>query len=190
VWAAIIAILGCVPLVHNVRFPAMRFPMPALLAIVGVAYGGFVFACFVRRRPGMGLIAMGGGMIAVMALIFGLYLPRAEFLRLSVDLGETLKRNGGGASDTRPGDVQMIAYKEPSLAFYQGGTIREQSENDFLLTHPPDQWPRFLVIREDIWSRMPADVKAKWDDLGSSRGLDLADKARTWTVHVLRKREE
>jgi hypothetical protein len=146
-------------------------------------------AYFFRRRPATGLVAMGLGMMLVMGFGFARYLPGMQDLRLSVDLAAILARAGGSARDTRPGDVQMIAYKEPSLAFYQGGTIREQGENDFLLTHPPADWPKFLVIREDVWDRMPQPVKSQWQLAGVTRGRDLADKARTWTVYVLRKRE-
>jgi hypothetical protein len=71
----------------------------------------------------------------------------------------------------------MIGYKEPSLAFYQGGTIREQGENDFLLTHPPPEWPRFLVIARTSGTGMPAAVKSQWHLAGVTRGRDLADKS-------------
>ena len=131
---------------------------------------------------------MGGGMIAMMALLFGLFVPRIESLRLSPRIAEILKQNGGDASATKPGDVQMIAYKEPSLAFYQGGTIREQSKNDFLITHPIADWPKFVVIREDAWKKMPADVTTNLDVLGEVRGIDLPDSGRMWTVMVAKKK--
>jgi hypothetical protein len=99
-----------------------------------------------------------------------------------------LHRNGGAAESTQAGDVQMIGYKEPSLAFYQGGTIREQSENDFLQTHPPQQWPQFLTIRQDVWRDIPREAKAKLEVLGECRGWAYADRGRTWTVIVVRKR--
>jgi hypothetical protein len=35
---------------------------------------------------------------------------------------------------------------------------------------------------------MPLSVKSQLDEVGSARGVDLADKARTWTVYVVRKR--
>ena len=58
-------------------------------------------------------------------------------------------------------DVQMMGYKEPSLAFYQGGTIREQSENDFLIKHPQSEWPKWLVIRQDLWDKTPAEIQQR-----------------------------
>src|SRR5439155_2010520 len=109
-------------------------------------------------------------------------------LRLSVGIARILNHNGVGAKETHPGDVQMMGYKEPSLAFYQGGTIREQSENDLLTKHSPTDWPKWLVIRQDLWDKTPAEIQQQWDVIGSSKGIDIADKGRTWTVYVLRKK--
>jgi 4-amino-4-deoxy-L-arabinose transferase-like glycosyltransferase len=185
-WSFIVVALGFVPL--RVDLKSTREAAIAC-ASTGLVYGGAVALLFRRRRPAAGLVAMALGMMLVMGVAFAWYLPAAQDLRLSLDLAAILARAGGSAQDTKPGDVQMIAYKEPSLAFYQGGTIREQPENDFLLNHPADQWPRFLVIREDVWDRMPPAVKSQWQLAGVTRGRDLADKARAWTVYILRKRE-
>jgi 4-amino-4-deoxy-L-arabinose transferase-like glycosyltransferase len=188
VWTVIVAALALAPMVAIWLVKGLPVAAAAAVAMIGVAWAGAVFVLFHLRRPGPALIAMGEGMLLVMAALFSWYLPNVEALRLSVRTAAILHRHGGGAARTRAGDVQMIAYKEPSLAFYQGGTIREQSENDFLLTHPFDQWPRFTVIRRDVWDRMPDSVKDRLEVLGEARGLDLADRGRTWTVYVLRKR--
>jgi 4-amino-4-deoxy-L-arabinose transferase-like glycosyltransferase len=167
-------------------------PIAAMIAfsIVGIGFALAVYFPFQRHHPGRGLVMMGLGMMLAMGVAFGWLLPEARFLQLSSCLADVLHRNGGGADQTLAGDVQMIAYKEPSLAFYQGGTIREQSENDFLAVHPPTDWPKWTVMREDVWKNTPDSVKRKLDVIGSCRGLDLADSGRTWTVYVLRKRGE
>ena len=186
-WCFIVVALGFLPLRVDLK---STYEAAVACAACGFVYGGAVALLFRRgRRPAAGLVAMGLGMMLAMGVAFAWYLPAAQDLRLSVDLAAILARAGASAQDTKPGDVQMIQYKEPSLAFYQGGTIREQSENDFLLNHPPSEWPRFLVIREDIWDRMPGTVKSQWQLAGVTRGRDLADQARTWTVYVLRKRD-
>jgi hypothetical protein len=131
---------------------------------------------------------MGVGMFPAMAIIWGLYLPHAPFLRLSGDLAQILKQNGAGPGDTKPGDVLMIGYKEPSLAFHQGGTAREERDNDFLAKTPPAQWPPFLVIRDDAWQAMPAAVREQFEVLGSVRSVAYAARGKTWTVWVLRSR--
>jgi hypothetical protein len=159
-----------------------------IVGIVGVAYAAAVLLLFSFRKLRPALLAMGVGMIALMIALFGLYLPRVEQLKLSESIAAILKANGGGADSTQPGDVQMIGYKEPSLAFYQGGTIREQSENDFLQTHPQGEWPHFLVIREDVWQSLPDEIKTQLEVLGSARGWEYADRGRMWSVFVARKR--
>ena len=83
-----------------------------------------VVAQFYPRRPGRALAAMGAGMLGLALLLFGVYLPTAPFLRLSID---TAPRRCGEDGATGPGQVVMLDYKEPSLAFYQGGTIREET---------------------------------------------------------------
>lgn len=187
-WATIVAALGLLPALAAARMTDLPRAPAVAIAVTGVAYATVVFWFFLDRQPRRGLVAMGGGMMIVMALMFSWYLPRARFMQLSMSLADVLKQHGGGGRDTPPGDVQMIGYKEPSLAFYQGGTIREQPQNDFLLARPPGQWPRWLVVREDVWGRMPPDVRARWDEVGQHRGLNLADRGRAWTVHVLRRR--
>jgi hypothetical protein len=187
-WALVTGVIADAAAPLGVRWGLAKPGPLLLLGAVGTLYAAAVLFLFLLRRPRGGLLTIGLGMMLLMSMIFGHYLPCAPFLQLSVRLGQILRENGAGAADTRPGDVQMIAYKEPSLAFYQGGTIREQSENDFLLTHPPQQWPRWIVIRGDVWDRMPDAVKAHVDVVGGARGLNLADRGRTWTVYVLRKR--
>ena len=54
----------------------------------------------------------------------------------------------------------MLDYKEPSLAFYQGGTIREDARRE--LTHELlDAAPPWLVITGDVWGRAPVDVRER-----------------------------
>lgn len=182
-WAVIAAALGFLPVLAYLKVPMP----PTACAVVGVLYGGCVAYFFFARRPRGGLIGMGAGMMLVMLIAYAWYLPAAQDLRLSIDIAKLLTDNGAG-KQTQPGDVQMIGYKEPSLAFYQGGTIREQGENDFLTTHPPGEWPKWLVIREDVWAKMPAEIQQKWDVIGSCKGIVIADKGRTWMVHVLQKK--
>jgi 4-amino-4-deoxy-L-arabinose transferase-like glycosyltransferase len=187
-WAIIAAALSFVPLSATWRFKDAPFAVSIVSAAAGIAYGICVFGFFHSRRPREGLLAMGLGMMIAMAIAFGWYLPNAHFLRLPVCIADALRANGGGAHDTQPGEVQMIAYKEPSLAFYQGGTIREQPENDFLVTRPPAEWPRWVVVREDVWDRMPAEVTRQLEVVSQCRGVAYADKGRTWTVIVARTR--
>jgi 4-amino-4-deoxy-L-arabinose transferase-like glycosyltransferase len=186
-WGVIVLGLGVAPWL-------LRVQRDRLLTIASVAFSALAFAYalavvvpFLRQRPRSGLIAMGVGMMIAMPVAWGLYLPNAQFIRLSTHVADILKQNGAGPRETRAGDVQMIGFKEPSLAFHQGGTIREQPEDAFLATHPPEQWPRFVVVRGDLWQQTPPAVKEGFVVLGSAHGINPA-KGKAFTVHVLRRK--
>ena len=81
----------------------------------------------------------------------------------------------------------MIDYKEPSLAFYQGGTIREQDSSIIIHRHY-DQWKPWMVITRDVWKRTPADAQNRLEIIASFRGLSPADAMRDVEVMIVRKR--
>lgn len=125
--------------------------------------------------------------LVIFAILYTGIVPRIPELRLSKRLAEALLADGA----TKPGQEMMIDYKENSLAFYQGGTIRPESENNFLLTHPPGAWPKWLVISDAMWKRMPPNIKDQWTVLRTVHGWLYAgrDADKHWIidVHVLRK---
>jgi 4-amino-4-deoxy-L-arabinose transferase-like glycosyltransferase len=182
VWGLIVIGLALAPWFATARGMGGSMHVAAAMAVIGVVYATAVFAMFQFRRPQAALATMGLGMFAIMLALFGLFLPSVEPLKLSIRIADILRPYGDSL------DVQMIQYKEPSLAFYQGGSIREQPKNDFFMNHPFEQWPEWTVIRDDVWGRMPHEVKDRLEVVGSARGLDVADRGRTWTVWVVRKR--
>jgi 4-amino-4-deoxy-L-arabinose transferase-like glycosyltransferase len=188
VWGVIVILLGVAPWFAPMKFdPPLRNAMLAF-TIVAVLYASAVVAGFIRRRPRIGLIAMGVGMLPAMAIMWGLYLPNAQSLRLSGNVAEILRHNGAGPRETTPGDIQMIGYKEPGVAFHQGGTVREQSDNDFLTKTPPPQWPRFLVIRDDLWQATPQAAKEQLEVIETASGIAYAAGGKMRTVVVVRKK--
>jgi 4-amino-4-deoxy-L-arabinose transferase-like glycosyltransferase len=193
VWGLVVIALGVAPWRTPGTFDRPMMTVILSFTILAGIYVAVVLVAFLARRPRIGLIAMGLGMFPAMAIIWGLYLPHAQFIRLSGNVADILKQNGAGPRDTlpldtSPGDIQMLGYKEPALAFHQGGTIREQSDNDFLIRTPRAGWPRFMTIRDDIWQRTPAEVKSQLEILGSAHGLAYAAGGKTWTVWVVRKK--
>ena len=79
----------------------------------------------------------------------------------------------------------LVETNGPAVLY---SAVREQSDNDFLTNTPPQQWPRFLVIRDDVWQRTPAEVKEQLEIVGSARGTAYAAGGKTWTVWVVRKK--
>jgi 4-amino-4-deoxy-L-arabinose transferase-like glycosyltransferase len=190
-WGAIVALIGLGPLLATVLFgaPSMTgLTAMILLPIITAEYARQVYVYFRARRPLDAAAVMGIGVLLFMAVLFGLYLPQASYLRVSQQLAGVLKAIGA----TNPGAAIMIGYKETSLAFYQGGTIRPQSRNDFLMTTPPSDWPRAIVMSDAIYKRVPDDIKEKLEVVATVHGLNYAgkdaDRRHIIDVHVLRRR--
>lgn len=182
IWGTILTVLGSVPWLAARHFDRLPLVIMALMSVGAFAYAGVVFWQFINRQPGRGLGAMGVGFGVIMALMYGLYLPRAHFLRLSIAVADILKRCGA----TEPGSVEMLDYKEPSLAFYQGGAIRENRAtvlNQRVLADAP-QW---LVITDEVWKASPPEITQRFEPVGGARGFDLADGGRVVHVFVIRK---
>jgi hypothetical protein len=82
----------------------------------------------------------------------------------------------------------MIDYKEDSLPFYQGGSIRPQPKNAYLATTPPEEWATYYVVTREIWEQTPADARAHLDVLRTFHGWAYAAKGRVVDVMVLKKK--
>ena len=187
VWSAAVIALGLAPWVAILpRFAFDRLPH-ATMAIVSVAALFFAVAVFIqfrRKRIAAAAYSMAAVTFVLIALLFNLYLPDARFLHLSEEVGAYLQTIGA----TTPHDIAMIDYKEDSLPFYQGGSIRPQRKNDFLVTEPPEKWPTYLVITKEIWDKAPDSAKAHVKVLRTFHGLAYAAKGRMVDVMVVKKR--
>jgi hypothetical protein len=94
-------------------------------------------------------------------------------MQVSEQLAGILRDHGATGPDT----AIMIDYKEPSLAFYQGGTIVEQRRERFFDETPADQWPQWAVLPASIWQTMGPAIKAQLEQVGPTvHGLDYAGK--------------
>jgi 4-amino-4-deoxy-L-arabinose transferase-like glycosyltransferase len=158
-----------------------------LLPIIAIEYARQIYVYFRAARPLDAAATLGIGVLVFMAVQFGLYLPNAKYLQVSKQLADLVK----AVNATHPGDAIMIDYKETSLAFYQGGTIRPQSENDWLAVNPPGDWPKWIVMSDAIWKRMPDGVRDKLEVVATVHGLNYAgkdaDRQHVIDVHLLRK---
>lgn len=180
VWALIVAALGAVPWLARNRFDAVPQGVLILLTIAGVVYAGTVFALFAQRRLAAAAAVMGGGMAFIIAVLYVLYLPSAEFLWLPRRIAQVLQKE----SATHRGDVIMIDYREDSLPYYQGGTILAAEEN-FFKTHEPPEWPRWVVISSNAWSRVGA--QKFYQPVATLEGLVYARRGAVMKVMILRR---
>jgi 4-amino-4-deoxy-L-arabinose transferase-like glycosyltransferase len=182
VWAVVLALAALAPLALSVKFRD-AVPRAAVLGAAGLAYVATVLVRFRRGAPSRGLAAMGLGVLAVWLVAWTLYLPRAQYLRLSVRVADALRRHGA----TGPGQVQMLDYKEPSLAFYQGGTIREHPATR-LTAQVLDAAAPWLVITRGVWDRSDAAARARLEVVDEQRGLAYAG-GRVVDVMVVKSRD-
>jgi 4-amino-4-deoxy-L-arabinose transferase-like glycosyltransferase len=162
------------------------FPWFALmsLSLFGIVVAGAVCFLFLKARPLPALVSMGLGSLGLWAILFGLYLPRSQPLRLPIRVADVLKKYDA----VHPHEAVMFEYKEPSLAFYQGGTIREYDLSLGQLAQPGSA-PRWVVTKKTIWDQATPDVRAAFDVIGPPiRGLDYSDALNTVEVMILRKK--
>lgn len=158
-----------------------------LLTILAFAYSAMVTILFLLRRIATAAIAVGVGIMLIFTALFSVYLPNAEYIKISSHVAEILRRQ-----PVAPGDAIMIEYKEPSLAFYQGGTIVEKSANSFLEVTPSDQWPTWIVMPQSLWDTTSPATRAKLEIIGEPvRGVNYAGKVdhrQAIEVVVLKKK--
>jgi len=150
-----------------------------LLAAAALAYLALVVASFLRRRTGTGLALLGVGAMAVWALAWTIYLPGAQYLRVSVRTADLLRRNGA----TGPRQVQMLDYKEPSLAFYQGGSIREDAATKLTQSHADSATPWF-VITSDVWDKTDPQIRERFEIVDRVSGFAYAGGRRVEVLVV------
>lgn len=211
VWAGVIGVLGCAPwlfTLKQLKAPWMKVPMELgfgpqpVVPMTALAVVGFVFTLgvawfFWRRRPYMACAWMGAGWIAFVAVGYAWYLPEAKFLQLSYQVAKIVNANGGGADKMGVGEIvslvyptpeDTIGYQEPSLPFYQGGTLRLIEVNDYLEITPEESWPKMMVLTSDIWEVVSPEKQAQLEVLGKVRGLAYADGGKVYDVMVVKKK--
>jgi 4-amino-4-deoxy-L-arabinose transferase-like glycosyltransferase len=158
------------------------FYVAGVLLVIAYALTGLGAAReFLALRPARGALVLGLGTWLICAVSWGLYFPNASYLNISRNVADSLRASGAS------GEIRMVGYKEGSLAFYQGGTIREQSDESFLTTTPRSNWPAWLVVTKTFWDAQSIDVKDRWDLISEHRGFNIAE-GEPYYVMVMRKR--
>jgi len=169
--------------------PSKYFAIPirgaAVFSVLGIAYAISVAVLWQLRRVEQATVVMGGGMMFLIAILFGMYFDNAFFLRLPQTIGEKLREMHA----TAPSDVIMTGFTEPSLAFYQGGTIRPRAQ-DFLAREPAENWPTWIVLTSQIYESLPPQKRDRLEQIASYRGFNYNIPAGPVTVMIARTRKE
>jgi 4-amino-4-deoxy-L-arabinose transferase-like glycosyltransferase len=186
IWATIVGAIGLgapVALFLTEDDPTAKEAAGVLwIAVVAVVMGISTALRFRSGRPLAAARAMGGGMLLTVAIAYVLVLPDLRPLRLTRDIARLINDNGGYGQSG-----YMIEFKEPSLAFEQGGGLREQSDNDYLNKTPPEQWPEWIVLTRPLWDAARAEIRDRWEVVGSVAGLAYSDGGKRHDVLVLHK---
>jgi 4-amino-4-deoxy-L-arabinose transferase-like glycosyltransferase len=183
VWAILVGLtgLGLVGFTLFIKFDSWLFLLSSLLiAIVFGAMAFFTFQQFVDRRPDRAAMVMGGGMALICILFWTLYLPLGSAFNLTRRIAAELDKNNAR-------DAWMIDYKEDSLAFYEGGTIRKQNDETVLQTTDPSTWPQWIVTTPEFFNAQPDNVKIRWKQVAELKGINVAQSPHFPTVWVMSK---
>ncbi len=178
IWAVVIAAVASGPWLVVGKYPTLPIGAMAVMSVGGVAFAGAVATLIWRERLSAAAVLLGTGTLAIVLFVYGVYLPRADFLRLSPRLARVLIDHGV----TQPHQCLMLGYMEPSLAWDQGGTIREAGPVGFVPAFAGGFTP-WMVMTREVWDRGTDDLRAKFDIVADEYGLAYADRGK-W-VHVL-----
>src|SRR5205085_10736788 len=122
-WGLIVFMISLAPVAGCHFFgpmPVAGYIAMGLLPLLAFEFVRNTLVQFRGARPLVAAGVMGIGMLVLVGVLYGLYLPAARFLQISRQAADVLIEHGA----THPGQAIMIDYKETSLPFYQGGTIR------------------------------------------------------------------
>jgi 4-amino-4-deoxy-L-arabinose transferase-like glycosyltransferase len=182
-WAILTIALGASPWIFVHYFTALPLAAMAAFSIVALALAAAATTSFFAGRLATAAVTMGVGIMALAVVLYGWLLPTFTPLRISDEASGDLRAAGADGPDQR---VIMIDYKEPSLAFDQGGGARE-ADDGYLGYTPPWKWADFIVSTESSWNAEPAQGRSHYHTIGQHPGLMYAGGARVVTVLVLQK---
>ena len=180
-WGLATAILGALPWLC----PGWIGPLPtaatATLSVIAFLYLALVTTFFFRHCVFNACLTLGLGMCALMAVLCGLVLPDLSSLQGSLKLGRDLNALGAGG-DT---PVAMIGYREPSLAFYQGGGAREREDGYLASDNFAERW---IVLNQEAWLHVP-DRQRRFEVMTSpEQAWQYSDGRGRTDVYIVRKR--
>ena len=185
-FAMVFAAAGLVPAAALVVAKQHNVPSvigAIIIAIIAIATA-LVIACGFRlARPLSAASAMGGGMLLCVGSLWTLVVPHYQPIRISQNVADEIIAAGG-----RGEAGMMIDYKEPSLAFAQGGGLREQPQNDYFQHARPADWPKWLVVTRQIWDKTPQEIQLRFELLKIVRGFAYSDGGGEREVLVLRNK--
>ena len=181
-------------------------PLPwgamVVLSIFGFVYTLGVWRLFSRDRIAEAAGWLGGGFLLMIVLFYGWYVPSSPYLAISKRVATLLHQVDALAGDgAAKGEVACLSYnldasgakwkntgwREPSMDFYQGGTLSHLEEDRFLERHATEYWPRVMIITKEIWEMSSQLVQSRLRVVGKVRGLSYASEGAVVELWVVEK---
>jgi 4-amino-4-deoxy-L-arabinose transferase-like glycosyltransferase len=185
IWASVVACVGVLPWLTVRTFRPQPWGAMVAITLAAVLLAAGVFWLFRIRRAGLALATMGLGMLVLCAVVCTQFFPSAAYLCLSKRVADDLIKAGA----THPGDASMVDYKEPSLAFYQGGTLREH-RREFLAPKHRQEWPHWLAVTAEAWNEAAPDIRGEYREIARERGWAYSDSNRVVEILVVERKSQ
>ncbi|HQY89247.1 MAG TPA: hypothetical protein PK402_11355, partial [Tepidisphaeraceae bacterium] len=181
VWGGIVCALGVgvIALAAIGREPWWIYLSTFVFALALIVMVALTIRWLRRQLPAGAAIVMGVGTWIACMIACGLIAPLSKNLALAKRVGAVAKSEAS---------VWMVDYKEASVAFYQGGFAREQSDESFLQNMPRKSWPNMLITTQRVWEGQPENIKQSWELIYTDRGVTLARPNEFVDVVVLKKK--
>ena len=183
IWAVVIAAVASGPWLVVGKYAPLPAGVMTAMSVGGAAFAAAVAWLIWRERLTAAAVLLGTGTLAIVVVAYGIYLPRADFLRLSPRVARVLTDHGV----TRPHQCLMLGYMEPSLAWAQGGTIREGGPVGFGPAFAP-QFTPWMVMTRDVWDHGTDALRSQFEIVADEYGLAYADRGRWVTVLVVHRK--
>ena len=166
VLAGIVATLATLAAAGLWALPGAAGPLPARswigiggASIILPAAAWAAWVAFKRHRPIRAATVLAGGTAAAAVFLYALVLPGIAAVRLPLRLARDLS--------TASGTVEMVGYKEPSLAFHASAPARPLRQADVLTG-------KVAVIDRADWDALPAERRAGWTVVKREAGVNIA----------------
>lgn len=184
IWAIATVAMASLTTYAWLQFPDTPVERGLCITVLGTIYAGLVLVFFLRRQPRAALISLGIGFPVWVAVLFTVYLPSANYLRLSVRVADELNKLGA----TTPGQVITTGYDEQSLVFHSGAVVQVRGQ-EYLAVTPPQDWPQWIVLTQQIYGKLPLDRRNHLQVLSHYRGLNIA-KGTVVDLIIAERRKE
>jgi 4-amino-4-deoxy-L-arabinose transferase-like glycosyltransferase len=183
-WGIPLAVAAAVPWMFVRQYHGMPYGVMSELTLAGFLTVGLSIWFFFTMRDRAAFIAMGIGSLCVSFVFTTMFLPAFSPLNAVRLAGIQMHQNGFKAAQS----VGLIGYSEPSLTFYLDGQGTVFADN-YLVTHSPDEWPKWIVLSSAIWKRLPPPQRGMLSLIGEFQIMSAGSSHGNTSIIVAQSRD-